>query len=105
MYFLVKALCGLINDCFRQGEFPDCFKAARVTPIHKSGIQNDTRNYRPVSVLPIISRILEKFFSIRMMSFLEDHKLLVETQFGFHRKRTTEQAMIYLAAIINEYIR
>jgi hypothetical protein len=37
-----------------------------------------------------------------MMSFLEDHKLLVETQFGFRRKRTTEQAMIYLTTIIND---
>jgi retron-type reverse transcriptase len=66
--------------------------------------QNDPGNYRPISVLSIISRILEKCFSIRMMSFLEDHKLLVETQFGFRRKRTTEQAMIYLTTIINDVL-
>lgn len=101
---IAEVLCGLINECFRQGKFPDCFKVARITPIHKGGIQNDPGNYRPISVLPIISRVLEKCFSIRMMSFLEDHKLLVETQFGFRRKRTTEQAMIYLTTIINDVL-
>ena len=45
-----EVLCGLIYECFRQGEYPDCFKVARVTPIHKGSIQNDPENYRLVSV-------------------------------------------------------
>ena len=41
---------GLIHECFRRGEFQDCFKATCVTPIHKGGIQNDPGNYRPIFI-------------------------------------------------------
>ena len=50
----------IFNQCLCSGTFPTKMKIARVTPIHKKGKQNDVNNYRPISVLPIFSKILEK---------------------------------------------
>ena len=94
-------LTSLINDCFRQGRFPDCLKNARVTPVYKGGDRNDLGNYRPISVLPVISRLIEKCFSNRLTYFLEKFKLLNNNQFGFRKDRKTEDALIFLTSIIN----
>ncbi|XP_039764078.1 uncharacterized protein LOC120636599 [Pararge aegeria] len=50
-----------INTCFRTGTFPTTLKIAKVTPIYKSGPKSDPSNYRPISVLPVLSKIFEKF--------------------------------------------
>ena len=45
----------LINVCFKQGKFPNCLKIVRITPVFKGGNKNDLGNYRPVSLLPVVS--------------------------------------------------
>ncbi len=53
-------LTHIINLCFRQGYFPDKLKIAKVIPVFKSGDKGDVNKYRPISVLPSLSKILEK---------------------------------------------
>ena len=53
-------------------------KIARVTPIHKTGKQNNVNNYRPISVLPIFSKILEKCIYKRLIEFLDKHNTLLK---------------------------
>ena len=66
-----------------QGIFPDDWKAARVTPVHKSGPTDDPSNYRPISVLPVVVRLFEKLVYDQMYSYLNDNKLLYSKQSGF----------------------
>ena len=80
----------LFNLVMRKGIFPDCFKLAQVTPLFKGGDKSDLSSYRPISLLPALSKILEKIILVRMMFFLSEHDVLSQKQFGFRPKFTTE---------------
>jgi len=68
-------------------------KIARVIPLYKSGAHNVLTNYRPVSVLPAFSKILEKIMYKRLLAFLDRHKILSDTQFGFRKIHSTSYAL------------
>ena len=57
---LAQPLCKIINKSISSGVFPSCWKSAKVIPLHKSGARDNVDNYRPISILPIASKILEK---------------------------------------------
>ena len=57
---IVQPLTHIINLSLVTGKIPDAWKKARVTPIHKSGDTSDPTNYRPISILPILSKVLER---------------------------------------------
>ena len=69
-----QALCELFNKSFSKGVFPDHMKLAMVTPIYKGKSKLEVSNYRPVSVLPILSKVLEKINFNRLVNFLEKNK-------------------------------
>ena len=87
---------------FSTGLVPDQFKIANVIPIYKSGpeiILNNYRpiyllsfvEYRPISLLSILNKIIEKLVYTRLLSFIDSHKLLYNKQFGFRSKRSIVQ--------------
>ena len=84
----------LFNASMKQGEFPDCFKLAQVTPLFKGGEKSDLGCYRPISLLPAMSKILEKIIQVRVMNFLTEEKVISEQQFGFRPKFSTEYAIL-----------
>lgn len=94
--FIVDPLTYLINQSFQTGVFPDVLKLARITPIFKSGVPTDVSNYRPISVLPTLSKIFEKCLTNRLYSFVEKNNILSCVQFGFRRSRSTVDAVIEL---------
>ena len=65
-------------------------------PIHKTGPKEDVNNYRPISILPTVSKIMEKWIHLKFMNFLNDNKLLHEKQSGFRARHSTESALILL---------
>lgn len=67
---------------------------AKVSVIYKSGDKNKLSNYRPVSVLPIFSKGLEKVINIRIENFSKKHNLLTDSQRGFRKRRSTETALL-----------
>ena len=74
--------------------YPDIWKCGKVTALFKSGERTDPNNYRPITVLPIVSKILEKAVHSQMYSYLQDNKLLSPSQFGFRPKSSTEIALV-----------
>ena len=88
------SLSRLINCCMREGYYPECFKVARVVPIFKGGDQTDFSNYRPVSVLPILSQIFEKVIKARLVGFLDSHRVLASGQYGFRSGHSTAMAIL-----------
>ena len=78
------------------GVFPNELKKARVIPIFKSGDKSEFSNYRPVSVLPLFSKILERLMYTRLLSFINKHKLLYDFQFGFRPLHSPNLALILL---------
>ena len=83
---LIPSLVTLINKSFSSGCFPTEWKEAKVLPLHKKGDIEDMNNFRPISVLSIVSKIMEKIINIEMDAFLNDSELLCENQFGFRKK-------------------
>ena len=61
---------------FKEGNFPDALKIAKVTPIYKKGPKDVPGNYRPISVLPILGKIFEQFVNKRLINFLEANNVL-----------------------------
>ena len=82
-YALSKPLADIFNRSFISGVFPDDLKTGKVIPIHKGGTIHDIGNFRPISVLSIFSKVFEKIVYARLMSFLNTHDILLESQFGF----------------------
>ena len=61
----------------------------KITPIFKSGDSTNTDNYRPISVLPIISKVLKRAVHMQIMNYLEKYNLLSNNQFGYQKKQST----------------
>ncbi len=71
-------------------------KIARVIPIFKSGDRTLFNNYRPISMLPVFSKLLEKIVAKKLMSFLEGTNQLYTHQYGFRAKHCTAHPVIHL---------
>ena len=76
-------------------------KLAKVIPIHKADSKYIVTNYRPISLLPIFSKIFEKLMYKRVMEFITKNNILIPSQFGFQKNKSTELAV---NAIINNII-
>ena len=82
--FIKDSICGIFNKSMELGKFPKMLKKAIITPIFKDkGNKNDIRNYRPISILPTISKIFEKIVFIRLYEFLSNTGFFYKLQSGF----------------------
>ncbi|KAI3381283.1 hypothetical protein SNEBB_002555, partial [Seison nebaliae] len=90
----------IINMSFQSGIFPDCLKTAKITPIHKTGSEKTISNYRPISVLPWLSKIFEKCIAKQLMNYLEHNTILISTQFGFRKNKSTQDAMVQFTELL-----
>ena len=91
---ITSSLTYLFNKSLKLGQFPDKFKQARITPIFKSKSKLDPGNYRPVSVLPILSKFLERIVHNQVYAYLTDNNLLTVCQSGFRTKHSTVSSLI-----------
>ncbi len=90
-------LCYLANMSLQQSLFPTAEKCGKITPIFKSDCRGSFDNYRPISVLPIFSKVLERLVHQQIYEYLESKKLLNQNQYGFRRGRCTTQAITLLS--------
>ena len=84
---LATPLYIIYNRSLKSGVFPTLFKVANVTPIFKSGDKSKVNNYRPISLLPIISKVFEKLCYSRLFSHVRGH--ISDCQHGFMKGRST----------------
>lgn len=89
-------LVHIINKSFSSGIFPKQLKIARVIPIFKTGDKSSLKNYRPISILPTFSKIIEKIVARRLINYLNQHCLLSDSQYGFRPNFSTELAIFKL---------
>lgn len=91
---IVPILVKLINLSFKQGIFPDVLKVSKVSPIHKSGPTNIIDNYRPISVVPTLSKVIEIILKKRIINYISNCVHFDEYQYGFQEKSSTLSATI-----------
>jgi hypothetical protein len=89
---------------FEQGIFPRDLKTSIIHPIYKSGDKEDINNYRPISVLPVISKIMEKLINRRLLDFLNTFNVLSKNQYGFRTGISTENAISDLTRNITKLL-
>ena len=99
---IAKPIAYLINVTILTGIIPQEWKEAKVTATFKSGGKEDVNNYRPISVLPLISKIMERTVQVQLVSFLTTNKVLSEHQSGFRKRHSTQTAVTYLTDFILE---
>ena len=102
--YLAKSLEVLFNCSFATGVVPMSFKLARVIPIFKKGSQTCVSNYRPISLLSIFNKLLEKLMYKRLISYIEKKDILSKAQFGFRAKHSTSQAVSLITDKIQKAI-
>ena len=101
---ILKPLTHIYNQSFLTGIIPTELKIALVTPIFKANDKELFSNYRPISVLPCFSKILEKLMYNRISKFLSKHDILFHSQYGFREKHSTNLAIIELVTKISHAI-
>ena len=90
----------LVNLCLTVNIFPDILKTALITPVFKAGSRAHFTNYRPISVLSVFSKILERIMYQQLVSFISDNNILFDCQFGFRSKHSTYMPI----ALLHDYI-
>ena len=91
-----RPLTYLINKSFTTGIVPSQLKIAKVIPIYKNSETNQLKNYRPVSLLPAISKVFEKIMYNKVMGFLDSNNILYKHQYGFRAKHSTIHPILHL---------
>ena len=93
---LSPSIARLINKSIESGKFPSQLKIAKVFPVFKGGEKSDPSNFRPISILPTISKIFEKHVNKHLMAYLNKYKLLHKSQSGFRQKHSCQTALVKL---------
>ena len=94
---ITPSLMKLFNTSLASGELPKDLKCAKITPVFKSGALSDPTNYRAISLLPFVSKLLKQFVFNNFSQHLEVNSLLPECQYGFRKGRSTQDAFSILA--------
>ena len=90
---LADGLVIIFNKSFQEGCFPGALKLAKVIPIHKGDETTDPTNYRPISLLSVFDKLIEKVMLNRLLKFLEKNNILYKYQFGFSKNHATTHAL------------
>ena len=90
------SLFKIYNMSIESGIFPDSWKLARVTPIFKNGSTENRSIYRPISVLPVLSRLFEKLIYDQLYEYLDSSKHLFKNQYGFRNMHSVVSCLFNL---------
>jgi hypothetical protein len=83
----------LFNCCIRGGHYPAFFKVARIVPVFKSEDPTEFANYRPISVLPVLSQVFKRVLQVRLLEFLDLQGVINPGQYGFRADHSTAMAV------------
>ena len=93
---ILEPLTHIVNLSLKSGQIPESCKYARVTPISKGGDASELDNYRPISILPLITKCIEFFVNEQLTSYFEENELLTKHQYGFRKNHSTTYLMLDL---------
>lgn len=91
---ILPYLSHIINACLIRGIFPESWKLALITPLPKISNPVEFKHFRPVSILPVLSKVLEKVIDIQIRNYLEKHTILPDTQSGFRPGYSCNSALL-----------
>ena len=101
---IAQPLSLVVNQAFNTGVFPSKLKLAKVIPLYKKGDKTSIENYRPISLLPCMSKVLEKIINIQLYDYFQSNHLLYKSQYGFRKHHSTEFASLELVDTIQQQL-
>ena len=93
---IVLPLMYLVNLYLTTGTFPSQWKKARICPIFKEGDSTEPCNYRPISILPVLSKVIERAVFDQMYPFLDGKAMIHDNQLGFRPNYSTSSALLHI---------
>ena len=93
-HLISAPLNDIFNSSLLQGEFPNLLKVGKIIPIFKKNEKTDPKNYRPVTILPCISKIIERLMYNRLYQFFFENSIICNNQYGFQKNKSTQQAIL-----------
>ena len=94
----------MLNVSLRHGEFPDAWRLGLVTPLPKTGDLLNANNWRPITQIPLIGKLLEKVVNAQLQNYLDIEDILSKYQFGFRKNKSTTCAVFKLITDLFEAI-
>ena len=91
--FLVDPLSHIFNLCIDKAIWPNAFKSADVIPLNKSKEKHIAKNYRPISLISNIAKVLEKIIHKSIITFINNCDILAKNQYGFRKNKSTKDAL------------
>lgn len=91
---IATPLSFVLNECMRAGYFAPSLKVSKIIPIYKKGDKSLVQNYRPVSIVPIFSKIFESIMYNQLSRYFDSHNLLSDCQYGFRPGKSTTSAIM-----------
>lgn len=101
---LSAPLTKLFNNSVLQGEFPSDMKLSKVIPVFKKGSKSSPQHYRPISILPTISKVFERLMQVRLTDFLLRNSIINDTQFGFIPSKSTNDAITQFSKYVFSHL-
>nr|CAI5837953.1 unnamed protein product [Callosobruchus analis] len=101
---LTPILCKLFKVSYEQGVFPATWKIGCVQPIPKKGKKTDPNNYRPMTLLHIMSKVMETVINIQLLNYLDNNNIIHDRQYGFSKHRCTGDLLAYVTHMWNRAI-
>lgn len=101
---LSPLLAHLVNLSFKNGQFPSSLKFSVVVPLFKKGEKDDIGNYRPITLIPVLSKIFEKTFHKRLTSFCTRFSIIRSEQHGFQKGKSTSLACFKIIKQISYFM-
>ena len=98
--FFAEAICFYFTKSLENGKFPNCLKLANITPVFKKDSRTSKNNYRPVSILPVFSKIFERLLSRQLSEFFDN--ILSKFQSGFRKGYGTQHCLLLMLEIWKE---
>ena len=94
--YIADDISYICNHSINSATFPRKWKEAKVSPLHKNGPHDDVNNYLPISILPVLSKVLEKHVHDCLSAYLKEYNLLHKTQSGFRSQHSCETALVQM---------
>ena len=92
-----EAICFYFKKSLENGKFPNCLKLANITPVFKKGTRASKNDYRPVSILPVFSKMFERLLSRQLSEFFDN--ILSKFQCGFRKGNGTQHCLLLMLEI------
>ena len=101
IHTIAEPLAHILDLSIYNGIFPSCFKCSKVVPVYKSGAKDDIKNYRPISIINVFGKVLEKYVADQLLHFFLKENLFSPSQHGFLPRKNTFNCILSVFNIIS----